>query len=61
MTKDRVQNYTRIMVNQSYVTDTVGNENTSWKMNNKQQNKFTLQHKGPQVIWYLLNLKGKEV
>ena len=49
------------MVNQSYVTDTVGNENTSWKMNKKQQNKFTLQHKGPQVIWYLLNLKGKEV
>ena len=50
------------MVNQSYVTDTAGNENTSCKgMTTTQQNKFTLQHKGPQVIWYVLNLQGREV
>ena len=50
------------MVNQFYVTDTVGNENTSCNgITTTQQNKLTLQHKGPQVIWYLLNLQGKEV
>ena len=50
------------MVNQSYVTDTAGNENTSCKgMTTTQQNKLTLQHKGPQVIWYVLNLQGREV